>query len=409
MLFRPGAQSPGDLFFGTFLREPYNAPAGLVAVGVIPYTDRKAMPRPTGTGNILYNDRQKTASNPNYPNPYGPEDCHMVKPFRSLFVCGIFLLAASVTVSAAGSPALLSPTNPAVISYLVAPKLHLCQDEIPKVVISYKYDEAFRSPKSSDSGDLAPLAPLAPLDPLVPSNGSAGSSGDDVQPGRIVTTGNVGNVQASDQPVGWGPSTLTTHYVPTGTGAEILKSTLTYATYSNFTRRGFNVEDCQYRLVIDAWNEREADDGAYLVFSWISAGGDLSVDTDGNIQGSLEVDAGFQMVINNDIEVCMLTPTPTGSGTATVFGQMTKPMLGGEPYPSLTVSYKGIVGFPKASFVCANKKTGDTFTAPSPIQPPSSVNPAEYLKTELKFSSGNEINGSYGKGGTATYYFMKRY
>jgi hypothetical protein len=328
----------------------------------------------------------------------------MVKLLRTLFLCGLILFAASVTVSATGSAALRSPTNPAVISYLVAPKLYTCEDEIPKVVISYKWDTAYHAPKSDDSGELAPLAPLAPL---TPSTGSTGGSDDPVPLGRIVTTGTIGNIQASDQPVDFGPGTITTHYVPGGTGAEILKSTLTYGTSSNYTQRGFNVGSCQYRLVIDAVNEKEAEGGAYTVSSWISAGGNLSVDSDGNIQGDLDVDAGFLMTMDNAVEVCLLTPIPSGSGRATVSGQMVKPVFG-EPYPSLTVSYKAIVGFPKTEFVCANKKNGDTFTAPSPIQPPSSVNPAEYLLTELKFSGGNEIKGGYGDGGHAIYYLMKR-
>jgi hypothetical protein len=312
------------------------------------------------------------------------EDIFMPKPIRAALACCALLLATSLTMSTA-APA-RAAGNPAFVMFTLAPQKIVCLGEKAPVIIKYSWD------------DSSGLAPLAPLYPLKPKRGAQ----TDTPPGKLTLRGDLAG-QLVSMSVGYGGQ-LNTEYKAKAAGKEILTTTLTYSSYANKDTRPFEVKNCNYNLVIKAWNEQKQ--SGTVATGFFSAEGKISIGEDGSVSGELREDAWFDVSSDNPVLACELVPLPMAQGKLTVSGTKST-SASGEETIHLTLSYGEVSGFPgSVELACKDKVKGKDIP-PTPYNLPPSANPGDYLLSALDFNNGGALTGSYGKGGHADYILEK--
>jgi hypothetical protein len=309
----------------------------------------------------------------------------MQKPVRAVLASCAFLLATSITLSAAASARAAGP-NPAFVVFWLAPKKIVCLGEKAPVIVDYEWD--------MDSG-LVPLAPLYPINPK-------GRTKTPTPPGKLTLRGDLIG-QLASMNVGYAGK-LYTDYKAKAAGQETLTTTLTYSPYTDKDTRVFEVKECNYNLVIKAWNDQKS--SGTVITSFFSAEGKISIGEDGTVSGELRTDAWFDISSENPVEVCELVPLPMASGKLTVSGTKTADASGTETI-HLTVTYGTVEGFTdKAEIMCLNKVENKKID-PVTFNVPPSANPGEYLRSTLDFVNGASLTGTYGKGGHSDYIIEK--
>lgn len=304
----------------------------------------------------------------------------MLKHVRAVLACCALLLAASITISTA-VPA-KAAGNPAFVVFWLAPKKIVCLGEKAPVVVNYEWD--------TDSG----LEPLAPLFPLNPKRGAKTPT----PPGKLVVRGELAGEIAS-MSVGYAGK-LYMEYKAKAAGKETLTTTLTYSPYVDTDTRPFEVKECNYNLVIKAWNDQKG--SGTTITSYFSAEGRISIGENGAVLGELRTDAWFDISSRNPAEACELVPLPMARGSLTVSGTKTTD-ASGTTTVHLEIRYGEISGFPKkAEILCLNLVENRKID-PVPFNVPPSGKPGEYLRSTLDFVNGAALTGTYGEGGHSDY------
>jgi hypothetical protein len=305
----------------------------------------------------------------------------MQKPIRVVLACCALILATSITLSTAASARAAGP-NPAFVVFWLAPKKIVCLGEKAPVIVNYEWD--------TDSG----LAPLAPLFPLNPKRGAKTPT----PPGKLIVRGELAG-QIASMSVGYAGK-LSMEYKAKAAGKETLTTTLTYSPYVDTDTRPFEVKECNYNLVIKAWNDQEG--SGTTITSYFSAEGKISIGENGAVLGELRTDAWFDISSRNPVEACELVPLPMASGKLTVSGTKTTD-ASGQATIHLTIAYGAVEGFPKkAEILCLNLVDNKKID-PVTFNVPPSGKPGEYLRSTLDFVNGAALTGTYGEGGHSDY------
>jgi hypothetical protein len=93
-------------------------------------------------------------------------------------------------------------------------------------------------------------------------------------------------------------------------------------------------------------------------------------------------------------------------GKLTVSGTRTANDAGPETV-SLTISYGAVSGFPKSVGLTCTDKIKNKPVPTKKYQLPPSNSPGDYLLSQLVFSGGGSLTGTFGKGGHSDYILEK--
>jgi hypothetical protein len=144
----------------------------------------------------------------------------MTKSLRRIAACGILLLGAAVTISAA-EPLPKQEVNPAHVYFTLAPMKMVCKANSTKLIIDYLFNRA------------DPMA-LAPLNPK----------------GTLTITASRGGVSNPTTPIGFGPNYLEITYTAREVGHEKVIARVDYSGYASTAVAEFEVRKCNYHLRI---------------------------------------------------------------------------------------------------------------------------------------------------------------